>query len=178
MTPPSRLGIPQDEKRVGVMSKHDHSFEPSGELDGDVESSKVHAFGAAVREPHDGMAAASDSLRPDDQLARDIAEIERASKALRKAEPALEPWIERSAEDPLAVTPPGPPPVWLLIGAWWLVMALVAVGAIASIAHWIPAHAGASRSYASISVSVGGGRKHRAGDDLQVKPERPIVDIK
>ena len=29
----------------------------------------------------------------------------------------------------------------------------------------------------SISVAVAGGRKHRAGDDLQVEPERPIVDV-
>jgi hypothetical protein len=63
-----------------------------------------------------------------DQLARDIAEIERASRALRQAEPALESW---SAPAPTL----GPPrPVWLVIGVLWISTALVTLGAAIAIA--------------------------------------------
>ena len=64
-----------------------------------------------------------------DQLARDIAAIERAAAALRKAEPALESWSNPP-------TPAGrkPRPVWLLIGLLWVSTALVTVGAAVAIA--------------------------------------------
>jgi len=64
-----------------------------------------------------------------DQLARDIAEIEAASAALRKAEPELESWTEAAA--PLADTPR---PIWLIIGMLWLSTALVTAGAVVAIA--------------------------------------------
>lgn len=69
-------------------------------------------------------------LAPDDrdQLARDIAEIERASAALREAEPALESW---SAPAP---TLGSPRPVWLIIGMLWISTALVTLGAAFAIA--------------------------------------------
>jgi hypothetical protein len=64
-----------------------------------------------------------------DQLAREIADIEAATAALRKAEPALESWTSAPA------TPARKPrPIWLLIGVLWLSTALVTAGAVVAIA--------------------------------------------
>src|ERR1700722_2957256 len=67
-----------------------------------------------------GLLAAADRER----LEREIAAIERASAALRRAEPELESWVD---------SPPAtlrkPRPVWLLIGVLWLSTALVTLGA-------------------------------------------------
>jgi hypothetical protein len=64
-----------------------------------------------------------------EQLDRDITDIERAAAALRRAEPALVSWIK----------PPTPAlaqgrPLWLLLGALWLLAALIAAGAIGAVA--------------------------------------------
>ena len=64
-----------------------------------------------------------------EQLARDIAEIERASLALRRAEPALESW--NAPPTPLTGQPR---PVWLIIGVVWVSTALVTLGAVFAIA--------------------------------------------
>jgi len=64
-----------------------------------------------------------------EQLAREYAEIERASAALRLAEPTLESW----SKQPAAVLPKARP-LWLLIGALWLSTALVTAGAVVAIA--------------------------------------------
>jgi hypothetical protein len=63
-----------------------------------------------------------------DQLARDIAAIERASAALRRAEPALESWTE-----PPAAAAQSARPIWLLIGALWISTALATFGAVYAI---------------------------------------------
>jgi hypothetical protein len=68
--------------------------------------------------------------RVHDQLERDIADIERATAALRRAEPALESWTEPATTAPVAK----PRPLWLLIGALWLSTAIVIVGALVVIA--------------------------------------------
>jgi hypothetical protein len=60
-----------------------------------------------------------------DQLARDIADIERAAAALRRAEPALESWTNPATTT--SMRKPGP--LWLVIGVLWLTTALVAVSA-------------------------------------------------
>ncbi len=75
-------------------------------------------------------ADAAGSLAPyeRDQLARALAEIERATAALRKAEPALESWAS-----PLAETMGKPRPVWLLVGLLWLSTALATLGAVVAI---------------------------------------------
>jgi hypothetical protein len=65
---------------------------------------------------------------PNDQLAREIADIEAATAALRRAEPALQSWTNA----PAAVRKPRP--VWLLIGVLWLSTALVTAGAVVAIA--------------------------------------------
>jgi hypothetical protein len=59
-----------------------------------------------------------------DQLARDIADIESATAALQRAEPALESW-SRPQTPAVAKTRP----LWLLIGLLWLSTAIVTVGA-------------------------------------------------
>ena len=64
-----------------------------------------------------------------DQLAREVADIETATAALRKAEPALESWTKAPAN-----TGGKPRPVWLLIGVLWLSTALVTAGAVVAIA--------------------------------------------
>jgi hypothetical protein len=71
-----------------------------------------------------------DTLATDDrdQLARDIAAIERAAAALRRAEPALQSW-----NGPPAAVLHKPRPLWLLIGALWLSTALATMGAIYAI---------------------------------------------
>jgi hypothetical protein len=62
-----------------------------------------------------------------DQLARDIAEIERAAAALRRAEPALEP----RAPSPRAGSEPRTPrSIWLVVGVIWLTAVAVVSCAI------------------------------------------------
>ena len=63
------------------------------------------------------------------QLAREVADIETATAALRRAEPALESWTKDSTE---AVRKPRP--VWLLISMLWLSTVLITVGAVVAIA--------------------------------------------
>ena len=65
-------------------------------------------------------------------LDRDIAAIERASAALRRAEPALESWT-----DAPAMVMQKPRPVWLLIGVLWLSTALVTIGAVFAISIFV-----------------------------------------
>jgi hypothetical protein len=152
------------------MSKHYVGFEPSGGSDGDTKLSEPHAAEADLQAPHDARAAETDGLAHADQLARDFAEIDRAVVALRKAAPGLEPWTEASVEDPLAVSPSRPVSVWLVIGVLWFLLVLIATCAVVTIAHWTPAHAGIRSAHASVGITVGGGRKHGAGDNLQIKP--------
>jgi hypothetical protein len=64
-----------------------------------------------------------------DQLARDIADIESATAALRRAEPALQSWTT-----PQMPAAPKTRPLWLLIGLLWLSTAIVTVGAVYTIA--------------------------------------------
>jgi hypothetical protein len=152
------------------MSKHYIGFEPSDGSDGDAELNDLQVAEADRHAPHEAGAAEASSLAHADQLARDFDEIDRAIVALREAEPGLEPWDETSVEDPLAVSPSRPPSVWLVIGALWLLLAFIAGCAVVTIAHWTPAHAGMRNVHASVGVAVGGGRKHRLGDDSQIKP--------
>jgi hypothetical protein len=153
------------------MSKHYIGFEPSDGSDGDIELNELHAAEADLQAPHDARAAEIDSLTPAGQLARDFAEIERAVVALRRSEPGLEVWVESSVEDPLlSVSPSQPPSVWLVVGALWFLLVVIGCCAVVTIAHWTPAHAGMRSASASVGVAVGGGRKHRSGEDLQIKP--------
>src|SRR5579863_2329826 len=64
-----------------------------------------------------------------EQLAREFADIERASAALRLGEPALQSWTK-----PAAPSAAKPRSLWLLIGILWLSTAIVTAGAVAAIA--------------------------------------------
>jgi hypothetical protein len=64
-----------------------------------------------------------------EQLARDIADIERASIALRRAAPALQNWSK-----PTTPSNPRQLSVWYLVGALWLLTAVVTAGAVIAIA--------------------------------------------
>ena len=116
------------------MAEHHLDTRPSRKSDSDAlllelrefEKSRPGAAAAAV-------AADSSQAQIDrEQLARDLAEIERATAALRKGEPALESW-----SSPPAATPAQPRPLWLLIGVLWLSTALVAAGAVVAIATFV-----------------------------------------
>ena len=67
-----------------------------------------------------------------DQLARAVAEIERASEALRRTEPALQLWLpEESALDEARRHRS----VWILIGGIWISASLVVAGTAAAILY-------------------------------------------
>jgi hypothetical protein len=82
---------------------------------------------APRREVTEDAGAMAQTVR--DQLAREVADIETATAALRRAEPALESWTKAPAN-----TGGKPRPVWLLIGVLWLSTALVTAGAVVAIA--------------------------------------------
>jgi hypothetical protein len=86
------------------------------------------ASAAPLRSGGNDANDAGSSAEPD-QLARDIAAIERATAALRKAEPALESW-----SDPPPQAGHKPRPIWLLVGVLWISTAIVTVGAAVAIA--------------------------------------------
>ncbi len=112
---------------------NDLGDQPSGGLDGDKTLSEIRAFEVALRGPDETPGAGQA-----DQLARDLADIERAAEALRRAQPGLETWSRPRADDrPATAAMRKPRPVWLLIGLLWLSTALVTVGAVAAIARLV-----------------------------------------
>jgi hypothetical protein len=119
------------------MPNHDLGYRPSGGEDGDAALSEIDAFDTALRGGHYEAAGETGAPGPADQVALDIAEIERAAAALRKAEPALEAWTTSSNNELPLVTPRKPRPVWLLIGLLWVSTALIAAGAAAVIARLV-----------------------------------------
>lgn len=114
------------------MPKHHRGYQPSGGPDGDTTTNELAAFEAALRGPPRGATEAG-ALSPIDQIEQDLAEIERATAALRKGEPALESWNASWSGDTAAARKPRP--VWLLIGLLWLSTVLVTAGALAAIAR-------------------------------------------
>jgi hypothetical protein len=64
---------------------------------------------------------------PLDQLARDIAEIEQAATALRRAEPTLEP---RGTAREARIEAPPTRSIWLLVSVIWLTALVVVSSAI------------------------------------------------
>jgi hypothetical protein len=117
------------------MPKHYLGY-PSGS-DGDAALSEIRAFDTALRGNRYGVAGEASALGHADQVARDIADIERAAAALRKVEPALETWTAAVSDDPSAMLPRKPRQVWLTIGLVWLSTALVTAGAVAAIARFV-----------------------------------------
>lgn len=64
-----------------------------------------------------------------EQLTREFADIERASAALQRVQPALQSW-----KKPEPAASPKARPLWLVIGMLWLSIALLAGGALAALA--------------------------------------------
>jgi hypothetical protein len=108
----TRLGYPPSEQPEGEVLIKDTRHFVHGR-----ETTSVNAGDAGVL---------SDADR--EQLQREVAAIERASAALRRADPELETWT--SAPSTAAHQPR---PVWLLIGVLWLSTALVTIGAVFAI---------------------------------------------
>jgi hypothetical protein len=123
--------------RVSVMSKDVLGSMPKGNSDWDSAFDAVRRLDAARRTVEDvvGGDRRSATRTDSDQMARAIAEIEHATAALRKAEPALEAWTERPRS---RTRPPRKPrSVWVIIGVLWLSTALVTAGAVAAIAKLV-----------------------------------------
>jgi hypothetical protein len=119
--------------RMSVMPIHHLGNPQPVETGGGTLTSELEAFETALG-GSSNAAGDGDALGQNDQLERDIAEIERATAALRRGEPALETWNESWTGNAPALAHK-PRPVWLLVGLLWLSTALVAVGAVAAIAH-------------------------------------------
>jgi hypothetical protein len=98
---------------------------------GGMVSVELRRLAAARRDVEDKIAGVSAVLAQTerDQLARDFADIERATEALRRMAPALQ-----SGSRPPAARGRQPRPVWMLIGVLWLSTALVTAGAVVAIA--------------------------------------------
>jgi hypothetical protein len=96
-------------------------------LEGQVIGGRDFALSGVTREEIENARALVRAA--DEQLARDLADIERATAALRLGEPALQSWSQ-------SATPAVPKthPVWLVIGVLWLSTAIVTVGAAVAIA--------------------------------------------
>jgi hypothetical protein len=119
------------------MSEHYRGY-PSGAHGGDTADLAERTAPVSRDHQSDGDAGL---VRANDQFDRDIAEIERATAALRRAEPSLEMWSETGGEarveDAATLAIRKTRPVWLLIGLLWLSTALLTVGAVAAIARLV-----------------------------------------
>jgi hypothetical protein len=112
------------------MSEQDFGaeFQPSADA-GNAIVIEPRAPGRLQSSAEDEQSARALARFERDQLARDIAEIESAAAALRRAAPALQSW---SKPHPPAAAKPRP--LWLLIGLLWLSTAIVTVGTVFAIA--------------------------------------------
>jgi hypothetical protein len=102
----------------------------------DIAAGSVSIENFPVGHLRNGADAAARSITPPaatdaDALARAVAEIEAASAALRRSEPALEPW-QPNAE---ALGEKRYLPVWILIGAVWIAALLGLSGATGAILY-------------------------------------------
>ena len=113
------------------MSEHDLAPRPADRSGDEAVAPERRRFEPPRRRATDRIAQDSNALTrfEQDQLAREYADIERASAALRLGEPDLQSWSK-----PAAPTAGKPRPLWLLIGVLWISTAIVTVGAVAAIA--------------------------------------------
>ena len=113
------------------MFEHDLGSLPSNHSGDDAIRREPRGFAPLRRRATDKIAEDIGALTrfEQEQLARELDDIERASAALRLGEPALQSWIR-----PAAPAVPKARPLWLLIGVLWLSTALVTAGAVAAIA--------------------------------------------
>ena len=75
----------------------------------------------------------SDATDPE-EFARAIAEIEHASAALRKAEPALESWAKAPTKRFQSRRPKS---IWLLVATLWLSTGLIMAGVVTAVAYFV-----------------------------------------
>ncbi|HUC49076.1 MAG TPA: hypothetical protein VMA30_06780 [Xanthobacteraceae bacterium] len=110
------------------MSEHDLDARPSHSPDAAI---VVEPQGLENARPAFARTDAAGALAQfeRDQLARDVAAIESAVAALRRAEPALQTWTK-----PQMPIVPKLRPLWLLIGLLWLSTAALTAGAAYAIA--------------------------------------------
>jgi hypothetical protein len=108
------------------MSNQDLGFVPSGDANiGRPPQSQRERESFALDVTDDQkLTATADRER----LARELAAIERAAAALRRAEPELESWSALPAP-----AMHNPRPIWQLVGLLWLSTALATVGAVFAI---------------------------------------------
>lgn len=113
-----------------MLKQHAGSLTSAGS-DADIMSLQPSQPETAQHSDRDRLTPDASSLAQTvrDQLAREVADIEAATAALRRAEPALESWTKEPAN-----LGSKPRPVWLLIGVLWLSTALVTAGAVVAIA--------------------------------------------
>jgi hypothetical protein len=114
------------------MSEHSFRSLPSDPSSGDALVLADRALDPAGRRATDkDTTDIGELLRfEQQQLEREYADIERASAALRLAQPELESWIKQSSPRAVAKSRP----LWLLISILWLSTALVTAGTVAAIA--------------------------------------------
>jgi hypothetical protein len=113
MSGPYLGSLPSDQRSDDALSLGARGLDPAGRRATDSDATDISALLRFERE----------------QLEREYADIERASAALRQAQPALQSWIK-----PAAPVLPTSRPLWLLIGVLWVSTALVTAGAVAAIA--------------------------------------------
>jgi hypothetical protein len=101
-------------RELGPDEDNDAAIEPPAAAKTSAESAAAEPFAAVAP----------------DQLARDMAEIERAAAALRRAEPTLE---RRAPSPPVSLEAPAARSVWPLLGVIWLMAAAVVAGAIGAV---------------------------------------------
>src|SRR5438552_16615323 len=89
--------------------------------------------GVSIRGAVTGALAKPLASFEQDQLNRDIAEIEKASAALRRVEPALQAWAAETPEH----EPRRPRSVWILVGTIWISTVLVTGSAIGAILYLV-----------------------------------------
>ena len=138
VAPPRRVHYDStSDRKAAAMPEHYRGY-PSGAPGGDTVDLAEPAALAGPAYDAEGDAGV---VRTNDQFARDVADIERATAALRRAEPSLEMWGETGgatrADDAATLAIRKTRPVWLLIGLLWLSTALVTVGAVAAIARLV-----------------------------------------
>src|SRR5438876_2015278 len=105
----------------------------AGDNDGNAASSRPSPASAPGATPPIHVKGETAGVEPDD-LAQAIADIERASAALRRADPAIESWSDRTIP---AIQPLSQRSAWILIGVLWSSTVLIAAGLIFAMASLV-----------------------------------------
>jgi len=106
-----------------------------GDADGDVVALEARRVEAARRSIRDRVVEVAEirAHNDRDQLTRDIADIERATEALLKGEPALRPASDPAVQAGETAPVSKASPIWVLVSALWLSTAIIAAGAVVAV---------------------------------------------